>query len=465
MKLRHIGFFIFLTSISQISFADQFHYHNILVGERAQGMGGAYGAIADDASGVFYNPAGLAFAQSNDISGSANAFYEKKTVYKNVIAGNDYTEKSSGTFAPFFGALQKVDKTISGLSLGFSYYAIDTGLRDQNDTFNDLTTAPNSKQERFHITANTRNNTFAFAGGAGYRLSTNASIGLSLAYMKISELEQIYQDSQAYNSDLKVRSLLTQNTRTSLEAEALETGIGFQLALGSISVGLSAKLPMSINQTYALSLESRQTLMTDNIGGTTASENKSNYEDGNNDTLTLGYVCSGLQKNSDNTVSIKNNGCTISDQKTKKPLGTLPMQARFGVAWFASQKLLVAYDAIYTDAVTDAKISFFKRDAVLNHALGMEYYLTGSLPLRFGLFTNNSASPKMNSTKYPLGQMDHINYLGSSLFLAFVQTNSQVALGGVYQVGSGDARKTGNSDVQKVESTAYTLALSATHSF
>ena len=33
------------------SLADQYHYMNILQGDRAQGMGGAFTAIADDASG------------------------------------------------------------------------------------------------------------------------------------------------------------------------------------------------------------------------------------------------------------------------------------------------------------------------------------------------------------------------------------------------------------------------------
>jgi len=65
------------------SLADQQHYNNVIIGERAQGMGGAYAGVSDDASGVVYNPGGLAFAQSNDISGSANAFYNKKMKYKN----------------------------------------------------------------------------------------------------------------------------------------------------------------------------------------------------------------------------------------------------------------------------------------------------------------------------------------------------------------------------------------------
>ena len=65
---------LFVTLLSDgILKADQFHYANFLIGERAMGLGGAFTAVADDASGIFYNPAGLGFALNSDISGSANA--------------------------------------------------------------------------------------------------------------------------------------------------------------------------------------------------------------------------------------------------------------------------------------------------------------------------------------------------------------------------------------------------------
>ena len=74
--------------------ADQFHYNNVPVGTRAVGMGGAFGGVADDASGVYYNPAGLAFALSNDIQGSANAFYSKTTTYEKTLGSDDFVEQS-----------------------------------------------------------------------------------------------------------------------------------------------------------------------------------------------------------------------------------------------------------------------------------------------------------------------------------------------------------------------------------
>ena len=81
--------------------ADQFHYKNLLIGDRAIGLAGAYIGVSDDASGIFYNPAGLGFALSNDISGSANALYKRKIVYKETVGKDNFTEKSGGTLPSF----------------------------------------------------------------------------------------------------------------------------------------------------------------------------------------------------------------------------------------------------------------------------------------------------------------------------------------------------------------------------
>ena len=55
-------------------FADDLHYVNMLVGNRAAGLGGAYTAISDDPAGCFYNPAGIAFSPYTSLSASVNAF-------------------------------------------------------------------------------------------------------------------------------------------------------------------------------------------------------------------------------------------------------------------------------------------------------------------------------------------------------------------------------------------------------
>ena len=99
----------------------QNHYKNILVGERASGMGGAFVAISDDASGTFYNPAGLTYAAYSTISGSTNTYYSKDQNYSNAIGTKDWTRKSQSLLPNFFGMVKKLNEN---LSLGISYVCI-----------------------------------------------------------------------------------------------------------------------------------------------------------------------------------------------------------------------------------------------------------------------------------------------------------------------------------------------------
>ena len=99
-----------------------------------------------------------------------------------------------------------------------------------------------------------------------------------------------------------------------------------------------------------------------------------------------------------------------------------------------------------------------------NFATGIEWYATSSFPLRLGYFTNNDARPEVE--KGLTDQRDHIDYQAFSLFLAWVNPNSQVSVGAVVQSGEGQAQKIGGSqNIQDVEAFAYTLAFSATQNF
>ena len=399
------------------AWADQQHYNNVITGERAQGMGGAYAGVSDDASGVFYNPGGLAFAQSNDISGSANAFYSKTVTYKNAISGSDWVENSGGTFAPFFGALQKLDSVLPGLVGGFAYYTVDTQLTDQEKTISST-----GKISRYHRAANQRASTWVGAAALGYRVSSSMGIGFSLGYQKVDELTQISQNLTTTDSS---RTLMSSD-RISLIAHGLQAGLGLQWAPATKwSVGVMARTGQYASQKY-----DRVTDAIDIQGGTAST--------------------------------------APSIESSNKPLGSMPLQIRAGAAYFASPKLLITSDVDYHAAVEDTDTAIdgspYAKESVVNFAFGSEYYVTPSVPVRFGLFTNNDATADIDTSKK--GQNDHIDYTGMSLFAAWAQPNSQVSAGIVTQLGKGKAQKIADkTDTQDVSALAYTLGFSATHSF
>ncbi len=54
--------------------ADTSNFRPYLVGGRAAGMGGAFTALADDGSGPWYNPAGIAFVEASEVSLTGSAY-------------------------------------------------------------------------------------------------------------------------------------------------------------------------------------------------------------------------------------------------------------------------------------------------------------------------------------------------------------------------------------------------------
>lgn len=397
------------------AWADQFHHHNLVVGERAMGLGGAFCAVSDDASGVIYNPAGIAFALSNDITGSANAFYKKKIVYKKALGEKDFSEESGGTLAPFFGGMQKMDSMLPGLAFAFGLYSIDSELKDQNDLELDI-----GQVERFHRTANIRGSTTGLGAAIAKRIGNNFALGLSSSYIMIDELVQEYQDVQ-YKSGL----FLTQNYRTQLKAGGLEVGLGLQYAVGTWSFGLSLKNRHLLSDAYEVSVDAR----TNNDGNGQPGDNKR----------------------------------TQNEVEVEEALGALASEIRMGTAWFPSASFLWSFDVIHHTEAKSSKLPVFDRQAVTNFAMGAEYYITPSIPVRTGLFTNYDTRPEVEDGKS--SQQDHVDYLGYSLFFGWVQPNSQVAGGLIYQGGEGKAQKISGPQIQNVEAQSYTFAMSATHSF
>ncbi|MDD9952112.1 MAG: hypothetical protein OXT67_11175 [Zetaproteobacteria bacterium] len=451
---------ISLCLLSRPAMADQFHYQNFLAGDRSLGMGGAYAGVADDASSIYYNPAGAAFALSNDISGSANVIYKRDVVYKGAIAGQDFTEQSAGSVPSFFGGLIKLDNLMDGLSLSWGLYSLDSNLKDQDDYYENVSlgnyTCPNGSEskplrlDRFHRTVNARESSDYIGAAASWRVSNRLAIGVGVNYITISELVQEYQDVKqtnyycdTANVPQEAKFTLTQNTRQMLTAFGLQPTLGFQLAATDrFSIGLNLKFGSYLAQEFERRTETRTLKL---LAADQAQIDASSQAVSLNPQIMDAYHSPG------------------NELKLDKPLGSMPSVARLGFAYFASTRLLLTTDVEHVSAVTDADIgdSLYGREAVTNMMAGIEYYTTPSLPVRLGFFTNNDARPVIDKNK--VNQRDRVDFTGASVFLAWVQPNSQIGAGVVLQSGQGEAQKISNSKaVQDVSGSAYSLAFSAT---
>lgn len=447
--------------------ADQFHYNNVIVGTRAVGMGGAFTGVSDDASGVYYNPAGLAFALSNDIQGSANAFYGKKTTYKKTLGDDPFIEESSGSLSPFFGGLQKLDRYVDGLVFAFGIANVDGDLKDQ-DTLLEKKTINATYIDRYHRTSNARAGTYYAGAAVGYRPLPSLAFGFGLNYFNADELVQEYQDAKQ-TFQVKVGEaietryrVLSSNVREHLVVHGVQPTLGVQASVpGNLAVGLTLKKGFIASQKLDVTSETRTGTFTEDQ-----------------------YAV--LQQEGGRTFGVVSE--SIAETKADNPVGDWPLETRLGLAWFASPTFLLAFDISNYSAVTSAEKlvsnggkAKYNRESVTNLHLGTEWYMTPSLPIRFGVFTNNDARPEVKKGDYQAGtintcgdadrsfankycgQADSIDYIGESIFIGWVQPNSQIAAGFTFQQGTGKAQKLGDHQVQEVEASAYAFSFSATH--
>ena len=111
------------------------------LGVRAQGMGGAFTSLADDASAIFYNPAGIAFQKGMQMEMDSLVvvglfrFFPLTTPPGTAVPSNGYSGSVKPHFLPV--ASMYMTKSLSDkLSIGFGLY-VPFGLAANFTNFND----------------------------------------------------------------------------------------------------------------------------------------------------------------------------------------------------------------------------------------------------------------------------------------------------------------------------------------
>lgn len=154
------------------------------LGARAQGMGGAFTAVADDPSAIFFNPAGIAFQKGTQIQMDSLAVVGlfRFTPLK-PPAGTTVPEKGySGSIKPHFipvASLYMTKEYSPRITLGFGVFT-PFGLAANFTNFNDSDPANTKFVGRFAGTR-ARLESFWFQPTVAYKLSANSSIAAGVA--------------------------------------------------------------------------------------------------------------------------------------------------------------------------------------------------------------------------------------------------------------------------------------------
>ncbi len=399
--------------------ADEYHYKDVLIGERASGLGGAYVAISDDPSGIFHNPAGIAFAADNYLSISANAYNTGTQRFLNVFPGKDYTYRNRNFFPSIFGFTQSVGKSKIGI-------AIMTPVADLIDQDDSISNDANAADVRTLTRRFFRQDTTYQAGPAWAReISSSLSVGISLfGFYRIEKLI----DNQLIQIDPSgTNKYYLQNTSLERTQLGVIPKIGVEwMPIAKWSFGLT------VSKTYNVEGSGKYKL----LASKSTSDNGPVTPTGN---FTNDMSLTGSNRVANDVIA--------------------PYAFSLGAAYFHSKQFLLTAQV---DLYTAEKFPDYPVRAVVNWSIGSEYFASDWLALRLGFFSNNARSRPLAAGG--VNQMPHVNLKGSTFSASLFRTNSSVTLGAAYSWGTGQGQAIfNNTTVQTISQTALTIYLSGSY--
>lgn len=434
--------------------ADDYHYVNILVGDRAADMAGAYTAVSDNASGCYYNPAGIVYGAGSNLSASVNAFSVANKTYKGALTvvtpsgdkKKDWTQTSTILLPNFFGSTYA---TRYG-TIGFSYAVPDSVQRRQKQSFSDVkTTLVGAKISDYVININDVDNTYVFGPTFAKKFGDSFSLGLTLY--------GTYRDATV------IRNQYLHLADTDPDPLTPDYSNGFEWRNGYIY-----RNEIGIKPIFGMMWAPADKW----VFGVTASRK---------------YIVSSThdtQTTINSNIGADPNAATLlksSDDVDRE----LPMEAKFGIAYFASPALLLAADVTYNSAsgtfTRDEQTIRYLNPAnpsaghtvledemqpVINFALGAEYYFSDRYALRGGVYTDYSSTNQLAKDGATANQPEHVDLIGGTLTLTRFTRSTSTTLGLGYSSGKGEAQIVGGSTkVQDIEISNLVAFLSAAYSF
>lgn len=421
---------------------DLFHYSNLLIGPRALGLGGAFTALSDDTSGLYYNPGGLALQSSLEFNGSINTFYLKKNTFEKVFGEKQFSESARGSVSSFFGLSKRISPPVLGtLQVGLAFINPDAALSDENVL---IENEPDPNVIRYHRAANIRSGASQIILGAAKRMGKESGFGCAASYLDIDELEQIYQDvvQGPLTADelpgTSIYSTLGQNVRQHLVLRGGGVRCGIRTGFDNgLKLGVSYNHTEIIYQNFEYDFEINK-VFTDSTGKIIqlADSNKA-------------ILRGELQRN-------------IARTQSSNVVYTWPDEVRIGLAYQPWKPITITADAVRYGAGTGSSVRV-KRAEVVNYAAGAELILANTLYFRSGVFTNNDAT-QTRDLGSPNQRGEYMDYRGFSVSTGLKLRTGDYGIHYTDQRGTGLAEKISgkrNTSTGRLQ----VLSISASQSF
>lgn len=408
MKLKACALGAALLCAAPLSHADIFHYRNLLVGDRAIGLGGAYVALSGDTSGLYYNPAGAPYSPQ-EASASVNALNLSSVEYEGFFPdGSSLKQDSSGLMPGYFGLLRQRDFG----TVGFSIAVTDSlSLRQY-----DQATYPSGVATiNEYITSDVDYQRYLFGPSYAAKIGGGWSWGLTLygTYSDLRESRTIggtgtrAGDEDGYTEELTVlTSYRIEDTQLGLRPLL---GLQYRSDTFSLGVTLAHEFGLSRNYDYFYRSSRNQVLIEDDTGTITP-------------------------------VAVLNPSSESSSDKTQDA----PWQISAGLAWQLNPKWMLSTQLDWFTKVDQAIVAGADADSppvtrqfksVLNWAVAAEYHYTPDVAFRLGVFSDD-ANVNVNDAG-PFEARQDIDLLGVSAACQFRLFDRQFQIGSYYRFGNG----------------------------
>lgn len=391
--------------------ASDTHYQDLLLGQRAMGMGGAFVALADDPSSTFYNPAGLSL-MSQSAAGASFGLYgiERRSIdggFGNPLENADLRQTSFPMASSTFAAAAKfgsgpVPRNAVAFSI-FLPYSESIGQR--------ALVQRGGESAVYQLNENDR----VLWVGPSYarRFRSGLALGFSLFY----ENRSFSRASEYSNFFLSPRT--GQACAGSSLACALSTSI--DMGTGSLFLRVGALWRVDAEWRFGVAFSTPNV----HLHGTAdiTSRRFSALPSGGVDFAVVG----------------------AGDQSATT---RRPFEIRIGAAYEERDAFTLSLDVSLHGPLTYRRIDSpafiadplfvreVRRDTVVNVNLGAELHPRYDIPVRFGLFTNFSSAPELpDLTTQPFLQRIHL--FGASASVGYRGESYGLDFGVTGQFGTG----------------------------
>jgi hypothetical protein len=398
--------------------ADESNFRPYHVGSRAAGMGGAFTALADDGSGAWYNPGGLAFVQRSDLSIAGSVYGWVSGSFQDALGdGHDFKYAGLNTFPTATAAIWRLGEPGAAEAhvLSLSVFVPDAISIDDRDSLG-------SRQNAFFFSDQMQT---VWAGLGWARRFGRVGVGVGAFALLGTHVAQ---------TDLTAVSAADPSQFATISGRTDETMYGVAGSAGlrwdpsdDLHLGISVYSP-------AIGTGKRRSFTK----------------------LLVGNVAGGP------VAAVVN-----ADDLTATPWQPLRVQggvaASFGALTLAADVQFLGPREVWNDSgrAAEGLDKRVTRNAVVNGSVGVEYVVARRYPLRAGFFTDFSASPA--PVAYSTGGADpnpsntsHVNRFGGTVSVGVRTDHSSTDFGLCVSGGSGTDLVPNNLDFTNLKPTTAT---------